>query len=301
MRPRQPSRRRRPRSGRTSSSSSPTTGRFPRGRLRRSHGQHAELRSCRPRGRAVHPGVHGGAIVHAVARGALDGAGSAPPRGSGNLHGFPPKRCGSLPISLEEAATSSGSRKRLGSRALRARRAFRNPAGPVFKSFDEFLQQRAGDRPFCYLFGSTDPHRPVRPGFRRRERSSSRRRLQIPAFLPDTSEVRNDLLDYYFRGPAIRSADRADSRDARTIRRSRADGDCGHVGQRHAVPARHMNVCDAGARVLLAIRGPGVARAGRAIESFVRSSRSGAHLARSRGIDAASRDDRTHAGPAPAW
>ena len=127
-------------------------------------------------------------------------------------------------------------------------------------------------------------------------------RLQIPAFLPDTSEVRNDLLDYYFG--RVQRFDRQIGQILETLERS---GDLERTvivvtsDNGMPFPRAKVNVHDAGARVSLAIRGPGVARAGRAIESFVRSSRSGAHLARSRGIDAASRDDRTHAGPAPAW
>lgn len=36
----------------------------------------------------------------------------------------------------------------------------RNPAGPSFRSFDEFLKAQNGDQPFCFWLGSSDPHRP---------------------------------------------------------------------------------------------------------------------------------------------
>ena len=39
-----------------------------------------------------------------------------------------------------------------------------NPAGARFKSFREFLSQAPGGRPWCFWFGSRDPHRGYRKG-----------------------------------------------------------------------------------------------------------------------------------------
>ena len=36
----------------------------------------------------------------------------------------------------------------------------RNPAGPAFKSFEQFLKAVPPGKPFCFWFGSHDPHRP---------------------------------------------------------------------------------------------------------------------------------------------
>ena len=59
------------------------------------------------------------------------------------------------------------------------------------------MERRAKDRPFAFWFGSTDPHRPYEPGAG--VQSGLRAdRVQVPPFLPDTLDVRNDLLDYYF-------------------------------------------------------------------------------------------------------
>lgn len=72
----------------------------------------------------------------------------------------------------------------------------RNPAGPKFKSFQAFLAARPKDRPFCFWFGSHDPHRPYAKGSGVR----SGKRLEdvrVPPFLPDAPEVRGDLLDYF--------------------------------------------------------------------------------------------------------
>ena len=39
----------------------------------------------------------------------------------------------------------------------------RNPAGPDFPSFDEFLGGQPAQTPFCFWFGAFDPHRPYDP------------------------------------------------------------------------------------------------------------------------------------------
>lgn len=72
----------------------------------------------------------------------------------------------------------------------------RNPAGPQFANFEEFLKQKPNDAPFCYWFGSHYPHRPyvegsgIKAGLRPET-------VEVPPYLPDTPEVRSDLLDYY--------------------------------------------------------------------------------------------------------
>lgn len=90
----------------------------------------------------------------------------------------------------------------------------RNPAGPAFDrrkqatplkgvnqndyagNFEDFLDARPKDRPFCFWYGASEPHRVYDKGSGLR----SGKRLEdaaVPPFLPDTAEVRSDLLDYY--------------------------------------------------------------------------------------------------------
>lgn len=84
-----------------------------------------------------------------------------------------------------------------------------NPAGPRFSakgdatksnyvaSFEKFLAERPDDKPFCFWFGSSDPHR----GFKKGAGLDKGKKLadaEVPTFLPDTPEVRSDLLDYTF-------------------------------------------------------------------------------------------------------
>jgi arylsulfatase A-like enzyme len=89
----------------------------------------------------------------------------------------------------------------------------RNPAGPAYqkhklepplqaigptdyaRNFVEFLAARNPRQPFCFWVGGTEPHRPYEEGSGRR---AGRRPadVDVPAYLPDTSLVRSDLLDY---------------------------------------------------------------------------------------------------------
>ena len=89
----------------------------------------------------------------------------------------------------------------------------RNPAGPVFSkhknkppfkgisnndyaaNFKDFLAQRPKDQPFCFWYGATEPHR----GYEKGSGLKSGKKLAdvvVPPFLPDTPEVRSDILDY---------------------------------------------------------------------------------------------------------
>jgi len=90
----------------------------------------------------------------------------------------------------------------------------RNPAGPEFSrfrleerpsrairnldyahNFQDFLEQKAAGKPFCFWYGSSEPHRVYETG----SGLKSGKRLEdveVPPFLPDTPEVRSDILDY---------------------------------------------------------------------------------------------------------
>ncbi len=85
-----------------------------------------------------------------------------------------------------------------------------NPAGPSFSSkgsegkwkgysagFKRFLNKRPKDKPFCFWFGSSDPHRAFKKGAGL-EKGKTLKQAEVPSFLPDTDEIRNDLLDYTF-------------------------------------------------------------------------------------------------------
>ena len=71
-----------------------------------------------------------------------------------------------------------------------------NPAGPSFASFKAFMQEQKTGQPFCFWLGPHDPHRPYDPALKQ-TMGLRPQYLKVPAYLPDSPEVRADLLDYY--------------------------------------------------------------------------------------------------------
>jgi N-sulfoglucosamine sulfohydrolase len=89
----------------------------------------------------------------------------------------------------------------------------RNPAGPAFQerkhetppginnndyaaNFEDFLGQRPAGSPFAFWFGCHEPHRAYQQG----AGVKAGKRIEdvvVPPFLPDTEEIRSDILDYY--------------------------------------------------------------------------------------------------------
>lgn len=115
----------------------------------------------------------------------------------GNLHGFLPERFPVYPDLLEQSGYVVGLKgKGWGPGNFKAGGRNRNPAGPSFASFDEFLKTVPGEKPFCFWFGSQDPHRPYEKGAGLKA-GMDPAKVRVPAYLPDTPEIRSDILDYY--------------------------------------------------------------------------------------------------------
>lgn len=115
----------------------------------------------------------------------------------GNLWSILPAKFGVYPDILEQAGYFVGqTRKGWGPGSVEESGRTRNPAGPAFRSFEEFLAKRPVGRPFCFWFGSHEPHRPYEKGsgIKAGLKMDS---VRVPPFLPDAPEVRSDLLDYY--------------------------------------------------------------------------------------------------------
>ena len=131
-----------------------------------------------------------------------------------------------------------------------------NPAGPATPSFDRFLDTVKAEQPFCFWFGSQNPHRPYTKGngVRRGKKPES---VEVPPFLPDTPDVRSDLLDYYSE---IEDFDQELGKLLSSLEKS------GRAGETMVVvtsdngfpfPRGKTNLYDAGTRMPLAIRWPG--------------------------------------------
>ncbi|MGH9373643.1 MAG: sulfatase family protein [Vicinamibacterales bacterium] len=187
----------------------------------------------------------------------------------GNLHGFLPTRFAVYPDLLEEAGYAVGyAGKGWGPGQTKPAGRERNPAGPQFKNFDDFIRQRPSGRPFAFWFGSTDPHRPYEAGTGRQS-GMKPETVQVPGFLPDTPEVRDDILDYYFEvqrfdrdlGRLIETLERLDELDNTLVIVTSDNG--------MPFPRAKATVFDSGARMPLAIRWPGSVRPGTVVEEFV--------------------------------
>lgn len=183
---------------------------------------------------------------------------SAWPRG---LQGYPDR--------LAAAGWAVGAQgKGWGPGDFRAGGRTNNPAGPAARDFRTFLRSVGTDQPFCFWYGSTDPHRPYDAGSGARA-GIDPASVTVPPFLPDTPEVRGDLGDY------LAEVQRFDAQLgdllAALAEAGRLDDTLVIVTSDNGMPfpRAKANVYDAGARVPLAIRWPTRIPAGRVVDDLV--------------------------------
>lgn len=62
-------------------------------------------------------------------------------------------------------------------------------------NFEQFLKEKPYGRPFCFWYGATEPHRDYLKGIGQLMGKKTED-VDVPDFLPDVPEVRNDILDY---------------------------------------------------------------------------------------------------------
>lgn len=73
-----------------------------------------------------------------------------------------------------------------------------NPAGKQsYKNFKEFHDAVDPGQPWCFWFGSRDPHRAYRKGSGAAS-GMDPKMVDVPPVFPDVPEVRSDICDYYF-------------------------------------------------------------------------------------------------------
>ena len=145
----------------------------------------------------------------------------------------------------------------------------RNAAGPRYKNFEDFLAKRPSGKPFCFWFGSYDPHRPYAKGSG--EKSGMKLdRIKLPACFPDCPEVRGDVADYYLE------VQRFDREVGGLLKKLEAIGELENtlvvMTGDHGMPFPRCkgNLYDSGTRVPLAIRwGASLKKPGRTATDFV--------------------------------
>lgn len=143
-----------------------------------------------------------------------------------------------------------------------------DPTGPRFKSFQEFFDQAPRGKPWCFWFGSRDPHR----GYKKASGARSGMdpdKVKVPAVLPDTPEVRGDICDYFFE------IQRFDQRIGEMLKRIEKAGQLDNTlvvvtsDNGMPFPRAKANLYDLGTRMPLAIRWPKQAPPKRTVHDFV--------------------------------
>ena len=69
-----------------------------------------------------------------------------------------------------------------------------NPGGPWFDGFEDFISQWPDSVPFCFWFGSSDPHRGYKLNSGR-ESGINVDSVKVPGFYPDVEVIRSDIAD----------------------------------------------------------------------------------------------------------
>lgn len=163
----------------------------------------------------------------------------------------------------------------------------RNPAGPAFNgkkmkqvpasgiaktdyaaNFEAFLNSKPAGKPFCFWFGGHEPHR----GFEKGSGLASGKSLadvEVPNFLPDSEEIRNDILDYCLEiewfdqhlGRMLKSLEQIGELDNTLIIVTSDNG--------MAFPRAKANVYEYGIHMPLAIRWPAQVPGGRVVDDMI--------------------------------
>jgi uncharacterized sulfatase len=135
-------------------------------------------------------------------------------------------------------------------------------------NFDDFLADRKTGQPFCFWFGTYEPHRKYEKGSGVRA-GKKLADARLPGCLPDRSECRSDVLDYYLE---IEHFDRHLARILASLEKAgELDRTLIIATSDHGMPfpRAKTNLYDIGTRVPLAVRWPKHIPPGRKIDDFV--------------------------------
>ncbi|MEJ7740336.1 MAG: sulfatase [Chitinophagaceae bacterium] len=205
----------------------------------------------------------------------------------GNLWSTLPKKFKVYPDALEEAGYQVGfTGKAWGPGTIDGTGRTRNPAGPEYNqigvkpttaemtnkdyaaNFEAFFKKKPKGQPFCFWYGSMEPHRKYKKGMGL-EQGKNPDLVQVPAYLPDHPEVRNDLLDYYAEieyadlqlGKMIELLEKAGELENTLIM---ITGDNGLP-----FPRSKANLYDGGTRLPLAVSWPARIKGNRVSSTFI--------------------------------
>jgi N-sulfoglucosamine sulfohydrolase len=187
----------------------------------------------------------------------------------GNLWSSLPKKFSTYPDLLGSAGYHVGLQgKGWGPGNFKAGGYERNPAGSAYKSFGEFIDARPREKPFCFWFGSTDPHRPYEAGSAARA-GLSLDKVSVPPWLPDVPEVRADIAEYLFEverfdrdvGSILDALTKSGELENTLVVMTSDNG--------MPFPRAKTNLYDSGTHMPLVISWPAAFRGSRVIDDFV--------------------------------
>jgi N-sulfoglucosamine sulfohydrolase len=187
----------------------------------------------------------------------------------GNLWSSLPTKFGLYTDMLEAAGYHVGLQgKGWGPGDLKAAGRTRNPAGPGYKDFATFFDARPKDKPFCFWFGSTDPHRPYDKGSGQKA-GIKLDDIEVPPWLPDHPTVREDIADYLFEiqrfdrdvGAILSIIEKAGETENTIVVITSDNG--------MPFPRAKTNLYDSGTRMPLAVSWPAQIPGGRVVDDFV--------------------------------
>ncbi len=171
---------------------------------------------------------------------------------------------------LEKAGYFVGYRgKGWGPGALEETGRTHNPAGKLkVNKFEEFYEKKPKDRPFCFWYNSSDPHRPYewQSGIKKGTRLED---VKVPLCFPDTEETRTDICDYYYE------VERFDTDAGKVLQYLEEKGNLDNTivvmtgDNGMPFPRAKITLYDLGTKVPLAIRWPARMPGGRAVDDIV--------------------------------
>ena len=188
---------------------------------------------------------------------------------AGNLWSEFPAELTVYPEVLEAAGYRTGfDQKGWAPGDWRASGRTQNPTGKHKQDLRDFLDEKAPDQPFCFWFGTYDPHRKYERGLGVLT-GMKPDSVEVPAFLPDLPCVRNDLLDYYAE------IERLDRHLGQAVELLRARGELDNTliivtsDNGMPFPRAKANLYDAGTRMPFVAHWPARIPAGTTYDGFI--------------------------------
>jgi N-sulfoglucosamine sulfohydrolase len=143
-----------------------------------------------------------------------------------------------------------------------------NHGGKKYDSFENFINEKPKNTPWCFWFSSQDPHRPYEVGSGEKS-GMDKSKVKVPGYLPDTDEVRGDICDYYFE------IERFDSDVGKILETLKQIGEYGNTvilicsDNGWQMPRGLANLYDFGTRIPLIISWQENFPVGRVVDDFV--------------------------------